>query len=164
MTNRSQYDPTNSKLHPETIPTVEKTFKAEQRVGVVEEVPIRRETVTTANSTSQSHPTKSKQELNPGLPILGAIACCIPLAGILGYLLHQPSERVVTRTVTQQVPVLVVPASPGVTPSAVYPAPNVASPETVGPARVGPETVGPARVGPETVGPARVGPDRVGNK
>ena len=35
MTNRSQYDPTNSKLHPETIPTVEKTFKAEQRVGVV---------------------------------------------------------------------------------------------------------------------------------
>ena len=159
MTTRSQYDPTDSKLHPETIPTVEKTSKAEQRVGVVEEVPIRRETVTTANSTSQSHPTKSKQELNPGLPILGAIACCIPLAGILGYLLHQPSERVVTRTVTQQVPVLVVPASPGVTPSAVSPAPNVPSPETVGP-----ETVGPARVGPETVGPARVGPDRVGNK
>ena len=136
------YAPTNGKLHPETIPTVEKTSKAEQRVGVVEEVPIRRETVTTANSTSQSHPTKSKQELNPGLPILGAIACCIPLAGILGYLLHQPSERVVTRTVTQQVPVLVVPASPGVTPSAVYPAPNVASPETVGPARVGPDRVG----------------------
>lgn len=162
MTNRSQYDHTDSKLHPETIPTVEKTSNAQQRVGVVEEVPIRRETVTTTNSTSHSHPTKSKQELNPGLPILGAIACCIPLAGILGYLLHQPKERVVTRTVTQTVPVLTVPASPGVTPSAVSPAP-------VGPAIVGPETVGPARVGPETVGPgrvgpARVGPDRVGNE
>lgn len=174
MTNRSQYDPTNSKLHPETIPTydptngklhpetipiVEKTSKAQQQVGVVEEFPVRRETVTTTNSTSHSHPTKSKQELNPGLPILGAIACCIPLAGILGYLLHQPGERVVTRTVTQQVPVLVVPASPA----------SVASPSSVGPAIVGPEsvgseTVGPARVGPARVGPARVGPDRVGNE
>lgn len=164
MTNRSEYDHTNTKLHPETIPTVEKTSKVEQRVGVVEEVPIRRETVTTTNSTSHSHPTKSKQELNPGLPILGAIACCIPLAGILGYLLHQPKERVVIRTVTQTVPVLTVPASTGVTPSTVSPAPNVAPETPVGPAIVGPETVGPETVGPKTVGPARVGPDRVGNK
>lgn len=153
MTSRSEYDPTNSKLHPDTIPTVEKTSKVEQRVGVVEEVPVRRE-VPTTNSTSDSHPTKSKQGFDPGLPILGAIALAIPLAGILGYLLHQPAERVVIRTVTKTVPVLTVPASPGVTPSAVSPDPNVASPSPVG----------PAIVGPETVGPARVGPDRVGNK
>ena len=166
MSNRLESDH-NAKLHPETTPTVDNTRNKEKRVGVVEKTPVIRETVTTANSTSHSHPTKSKQELNPGLSILGALACCIPLAGILGYLVHQPKERVVTRTVTQQVPVLVVPASPGVTPSAVSPAPNVASPspvgpETVGPATVGPAIVGPATVGPETVGPETVGPEPVG--
>ncbi len=158
MTNRSEYDP-NAKVYPETIPTVENTSTREKRVGVVEEVPVRRETVTTTNSTSHSHQTKSKKEYNPSLPILGAIALAIPLAGILGYLLHQPKERVVTRTVTNTVPVLTVPASPapGVSPSPVGPA--IVGPESVGPARVGPETVGPARVGP-----ARVGSDRVGNE
>ncbi|MGL4622437.1 MAG: hypothetical protein ACRCZS_25815 [Chroococcidiopsis sp.] len=157
MNNRTEYEP-NSKVHsenvhPETIPTVEKTPKS-KRIGVVEEIPVRREKVTTTNSTSHSDsnkPKKSKQDYGPSLPILAAIACCIPLAGILGYLVR--GERVVTRTVTQTVPVLTVPASP------VSPAPNAASPSPVGP-----EVVGPEVVGPEKVGPARVGVDRVGNK
>lgn len=149
MNNRLESD-TDGKVHSETIPTMERTFTEQKRVGVVEEVPQRRETVTTTNSTSHSDSNKSKksqQDYGLSLPILAALACCIPLAGILGYLIR--GERVVTRTVTQQVPVLVVPASPGVTPSAVSPAPNVVSPSPVGPA---------------IVGPARVGPDRVGNK
>jgi len=156
MNNRSEFD-LDDKVHPETIPTVERTSPSQKRVGVVEEVPMRKETVTTTNSTSHSHPTKSKkskQDYGPSLPILAAIACCIPLAGILGYLIRQPGVRVVTRTVTQTVPVLTVPASPVVTPSPASPAPSAASPSPVGP-----EVVGPA-----TVGPARVGVDRVGNK
>lgn len=158
MNNRLEHEP-HGKVRPETIPTVNNTTTEGKRVGVVEEVPIRRETVTTTNSTSHSHPTKSKKDYGPSLPILGAIALAIPLAGILGYLLHQPKERVVTRTVTNTVPVLTVPASPVVSPSPVSPAPSVASPSPVGPEVVGPEVVGPARVGP-----ARVGPDRVGDK
>ena len=153
MSNAQQqvgYNHTDSKLHPETIPTIDRTSSEQKRVGVVEEVPLRRETVTTTNSTSHSDSNKSKkskQDYSLSLPLLGVLACCIPLAGILGYLIR--GERVVIRTVTQQVPSLVVPASPGVTPSAVSPAPNVVSPSPVGPA---------------IVGPARVGPDRVGNK
>lgn len=159
MNNRLETD-ADSKVHPETIPTVDRTSSGQKRVGVVEEVPLRRETVTTTNSTSHSPPDKSKkskQDYGPSLPILAAIACCIPLAGILGYLVR--GERVVTRTVTQTVPVLTVPASPVVTPYPVSPAPSAASPS-----QVGPEVVGPEVVGPEKVGPARVGPDRVGNK
>ena len=153
MNNRLETD-ADSKVHPETIPTVDRTSTEQKRVGVVEEVPLRRETVTTTNSTSHSDSNKSKkskQDYGPSLPILAAIACCIPLAGILGYLIR--GERVVTRTVTQTVPVLTVPASPVVTPS------PTSLPNAVSPSPVGPEVVGP-----EKVGPARVGPDRVGNK
>lgn len=159
MNNRLESD-ADGKVHPETIPTVDSTSTGQNRVGIVEEVPFRKETVTTTNSTLHSHPDKSKkskQDYGPSLPILAAIACCIPLAGILGYLIR--GERVVTRIVTQTVPVLTVPASPVVTTPPVSSAPSAVSPSPVGP-----EVVGPEVVGPEKVGPARVGPDRVGNK
>lgn len=159
MNNRSEFAP-DGKVHPETIPTVDRTSTEQKRVGVVEEVPLRRETVTTTNSRSHSDSNKSKkskQDYGPSLPILAAIACCIPLAGILGYLIR--GERVVTRTVTQTVPVLTVPASPVVTPSPASLAPSAASPSPVGP-----EIVGPEKVGPEIVGPEKVGPDRVGDR
>lgn len=161
MNNRSEYEP-HGKAHPETIPTGNSTHTVEKRVGVVETVPSRRETVTNTTSTPHSHPIKSKKGYEPGLPILGAIACCIPLAGILGYLIHQPEERVVTRTVTKTVPVLTVPASPVVTP--VSPAPLDGSSSSVGPAVVGSSPIGPAVVGPANCGPARVGVDRVGER
>lgn len=163
MNNRLEYD-SNDKVHPETIPTVEKTSTVEGRVGVVKKPPTSRETVTTTTSTPHSHSTKSKEGNGPSLPILAALLCCIPLAGILGYLVHEPKERVVTRTVTNTVPVLTVPASPVVDPSLASPAPLDGSSSPVGPAVVGPSPVGPAVVGPKVVGPARVGIDRVGKE
>lgn len=153
MTNSSEYEP-HGKAHPESIPTMENTHATEKRVGVVETVPVRRETVTT--TTSHSHPTKRKEGYGPNPAVLGALLLAIPLAGILGYLIREPKVRVVTRTVTNTVPVLTVPASPVVTPAPVSPATS-SSP-------VGPAVVGPSPVGPEIVGPARVGVDRVGNK
>lgn len=132
----------NTKLHPETIPTVDNNINGEKRVGVVEKIPVIKETVKTTNSTSHSQPSGSKEAYGLGLPILAAIACCIPLAGILGYLIHQPEVRVVTRTVTNTVPVLTVPA----------------------PTDVSSTAVGPKVVGPGNCGPAPVGIDRVGTK
>ena len=156
MNTHSESEP-HGKVHPETIPTVENNHVVEHRVGVVEKVPTKTETVTT--STSHLHSTKPEKSNDINLPILGAIACCIPLAGILGYLLHQPHDRVVTRTVTNTVPVLTVPASP-----VASSAPDSFANPDASSSSAGSNSVGSKLVGPANCGPARVGVDRVGTK